>query len=77
MLTDKWEITIDPSSCRGSGLCAAFSPEAFELGPNNKSRPRSNPVTADPTVIDAASCCPTEAIAVTDVATGALVFPEG
>jgi ferredoxin len=76
-VTDKWEITIDGSRCRGSGLCVAFAPKVFELGLDNKSRPRSSPVTADPEVIDAASCCPTAAIAVTDVATGALVFPEG
>jgi ferredoxin len=76
-VTDKWEITIDRNRCQGSGLCVAFSPELFELGLDDKSHPRSSPITAGSEVIDAASCCPTEAITVTDVATGALVFPEG
>ena len=74
-MADKWEIAIDRASCRGSGLCAAFSPEVFELD-GDKSRPRASTVAADPTVTDAALSCPTQAITVTDAITGALVYPE-
>jgi ferredoxin len=76
-LSSEWMITIDLTRCRGTGLCVAFAPENFELGHNHQSRPRLAKVAADPVVIDAATCCPTEAITVINVATGEKIFPDG
>jgi ferredoxin len=56
----RWRIEIDKDSCQGSGVCVGLAPDYFELGPDQKSRPRQ--ATVDESVSSVAECCPSEAI---------------
>jgi ferredoxin len=59
----RWRIEIDRRSCQGSGVCVGLAPEYFELGPDQKSRPRQ--AIVDESLFAVAECCPSEAITLT------------
>ena len=71
-MTARYRINVDHAACQGSGVCAGIAPQFFELGRDALSRPLHEVVDADgaEAVLDAAECCPLEAIAVTDADTG-------
>jgi ferredoxin len=75
-LSAAWSVTLDESRCTRSGLCAGTAPEHFSFDPSGATRPNSELVLGNESVLDAARCCPTEAITVTDVATGRQLAPE-
>jgi ferredoxin len=65
----QWLVAVAPDRCAGAGVCAGLAPEHFTVD-GNRSRPPAAPVEPDEALLDAADCCPMEAIAVTDAATG-------
>ena len=73
----RWSIAVDTARCGGTGLCVGIAPEHFRLDERRRSRPRTGLAEPDPAVLDAAECCPTEAIHVTDLATGRPPGPDG
>lgn len=62
-----WRITVDRDACMGSGGCTTTAPEHFRLE-GGRSRPVSEVIDPDDSVLDAAATCPAEAIAVCDAA---------
>lgn len=74
-MASRWLLDVDREACAGSDLCTAFAPTAFELTQTRQARPKLAEVDADDAILEAAENCPTEAITVTDAATGAAVFP--
>jgi ferredoxin len=68
-----WHIEIDQNNCIASGMCAALSPEHFELG-DATSHPVNPDVEPDEIVLEAADSCPTAAITVTEG--GKVIAPE-
>jgi ferredoxin len=75
-MTENWRVTVEPSTCIGSGICRSLAPQVFVLGDDRVSRPSQDVVGEDLTVADAANCCPVQAILVTDTASGRLIAPE-
>ncbi|MCP2168736.1 ferredoxin [Goodfellowiella coeruleoviolacea] len=71
----RWRVHLDRDRCIGSGLCLGAAPEHFDLV-RGETRPRLVEITPDPTVLDAAQCCPSEAIRVTRVDTGEVLTTE-
>ena len=68
-MTSRYRITVDHSVCQGSGLCVGIASEFFALDGTHRSTPLKEVVDADDAVLDAAECCPTEAITVVDAET--------
>lgn len=66
-----WRVEVDQQKCVGSGMCVGVAPARFTLV-DGKSRPPAGPVAAAAAeeVLAAATCCPVEAITITDLATG-------
>jgi ferredoxin len=64
----QWKLTVDRTVCIGAGVCAGMAPERFCLGADGKSYPVSSFIDPDPTVLDAAYTCPSEAITVIKLA---------
>lgn len=73
---ERWRVEVESGTCIGSGVCASLAPAAFALGADRVSRPRHTEVDQNPGLVDAANCCPAQAITVTDLATGRIVAPE-
>jgi ferredoxin len=74
---DQWTVHVEPSLCNSTGICAGVAPDRFGIGPDRRSRPLVTVVEAgDDAVMDAAACCPTEAIVLTDRRTGDRVPPD-
>lgn len=69
-MTTRYRIHVDQDACQGSGLCAGIAPEHFKIGSDYRSHAVHEVVDADDDVLDAAECCPLEAILVTDADTG-------
>jgi len=65
----RWTLNIG-GDCIGSGLCLAVAGCYFERATDGRSRPVTVEVDANDDVLDAAACCPAEAITVTDRRTG-------
>jgi ferredoxin len=58
----------------GTGVCAGSRPDRFRLQ-DDRSSPVQDEVDPDPSLLDVAESCPTEAISVHDAA-GTLLAPE-
>lgn len=58
----QWEIHLNTGLCIGSGLCTGIAPEYFEVGPDHRTVLRAAVAAADDALVDAAACCPVEAI---------------
>lgn len=65
-MTTRYRVQVDRELCQGSGLCVGIAPKTFEIGGDYKSRPLAEIVDANDDVLDAAECCPLEAIKLTD-----------
>jgi len=72
----RWTLGVDRTRCNGTGICVGTAPGHFTLDEGHRSHPRAATVDADDAVEQAAECCPTEAITVTDADTGEPLFPE-
>lgn len=63
----RWQIRLDTELCIGSGLCLGIAPEHFEAGPGHRTVLRTAVAAPDEALVDAAACCPVEAITVTEL----------
>lgn len=69
MSEHKWRVQV-VSTCAGTGVCAATSPDRFTVV-DNRSRPTKAEVPeGDEAVIAAAELCPMEAVVIRDATTG-------
>jgi ferredoxin len=75
-MTDNWRVTVEPGACIGSGICRSLAPQVFVLGDDRVSRPAHALVGEDLAIVDAANCCPVQAIWITELASGRLIAPE-
>ncbi|HEV2375218.1 MAG TPA: ferredoxin [Streptosporangiaceae bacterium] len=75
-MAEQWQVTVDRSVCMGTGMCRGIVPRLFVDGGDGKTNVTQDLVEPDELVIDAAETCPTEAITVTDSATGKVLAPE-
>ena len=71
----QWRVVIDRTRCIGAGTCTALVPAVITADTEGPTVLHS-PVYADPTLADAASCCPAQAIRITDT-DGAIVYDGG
>ena len=65
-----YRIKVDREVCQGSGLCAGIAPDHFEVDGTFRVRPLVEVAEANEALLDAAQCCPTEAITIIDADTG-------
>jgi ferredoxin len=66
----RWVIAVDKTTCIGSGVCVGTAPGRFALDERQRSGPVEAEIVPDETVLDAAACCPVEAISLVDADTG-------
>lgn len=69
-MTTRWEIRINESACMGSGLCVGIAPQHFVPAGTGRTAVRTAIIDPDGSVLDAATCCPAEAITVLDADSG-------
>lgn len=74
MVNSDWLIEVDARQCIGSGLCASSAPAYFTLTAN-RSKPVRAIIDPDEVVLDAAECCPMEAITVKHADDGSRIAP--
>jgi ferredoxin len=75
----RWDVSVDPEACIGSGACAATAPEHFRLARidgRDLSRPLAAVIEPDDSALGAALSCPTEAISIREQPTGTVLAPE-
>ncbi|WP_055526979.1 ferredoxin [Streptomyces graminilatus] len=72
---DRWHIEVDRSLCIGSAQCVHRAPDGFRLDTAMQSHPLEPDADANEKVLAAAENCPVEAIMITLVEGGELVFP--
>ena len=68
-------ITVDHDLCMGNGQCVFLAPEVFRHNANRQSEVVDPDGAPRERVLQAASYCPTGAIAVADAATDETLFP--
>ena len=59
------KVTIDPAKCSGSGNCAYWAPEVFDVGDDGIAVVLADPTGHEVRVREAANHCPTNAIQLT------------
>lgn len=69
------EVTINNDECIGCGACETEAPETFEMNDEAKAALKEPPHDNPEFIIEAAQACPTEAIIVTNKATGEKIVP--
>lgn len=74
-MTSRYRIAVDRDTCVGTGMCTAIAANFFQMDEQYRSQPLQDTVDADDTVIEAAECCPMEAITVLDDATKEQLAP--
>ena len=72
----RWQVTVDPGRCIGSGTCLALAPHLFRPGAGGITEVSAAEASAASSVLDSAICCPSQAITITDAATGAPLHPK-
>ncbi|GGV14927.1 ferredoxin [Streptomyces spectabilis] len=72
---DRWHVEVDRSVCIGSGMCAGLAPDGFALDSARQSHPRRAETDAAEQILEAAEGCPVEAITITLLGSGEVVFP--
>jgi ferredoxin len=75
-MTAVWQVSVEPSRCRGSGMCTVIAPGSFTMAAAGRSAATAPVVAADGAILDAALSCPLEAITVTDLGSGKRLAPE-
>lgn len=66
---------VDHDLCVGSTMCVQFADQHFELDDDRQSVYVAGETDDRDTVLEAAANCPMEAITVTDVDSGEVLFP--
>lgn len=60
-------VSVDNSRCQRYGICQSEAPAVFDLGADGRLRYQNRPVGGDTDrVRQAARCCPTQAITLTE-----------
>ncbi|MCI3930383.1 ferredoxin [Streptomyces sp. AN091965] len=72
---DRWHVEVDRSVCIGSGMCVNLAPDGFALDSARQSHPRRAEVDASEQLLGAAEGCPVEAITISLLGSGEVVFP--
>ncbi|MFD5697938.1 ferredoxin [Streptomyces lasiicapitis] len=72
---DRWHVEVDRSVCIGSGMCVNTAPDGFALDSARQSHPTRPETDAAEKVLEAAESCPVEAITITLLGSGEVVFP--
>ncbi|WP_192918110.1 ferredoxin [Streptomyces spectabilis] len=72
---DRWHVEVDRSVCIGSGMCVSLAPDGFALDSARQSHPRRAETDAAEQILEAAEGCPVEAITITLLGSGEVVFP--
>lgn len=72
---DRWRVEVDRSLCIGSAQCIHHAPDGFRLDTARQSHPVEPDTDANERVLAAAESCPVEAIMITLVESGEVVFP--
>lgn len=72
---ERWHIEVDRSVCVGSGMCLNHAPGRFRLDAARQSHPTAPDTAAGTDVMAAAEGCPVEAIRLTLLTSGEVVFP--
>ncbi|MGA4842298.1 ferredoxin [Streptomyces sp. G45] len=72
---DRWRVEVDRSLCIGSGMCVGTAPDAFVLDSARQARPTEPEADAAEQTLEAAESCPVEAITITLLGSGDVVFP--
>ncbi|MEU4380150.1 ferredoxin [Micromonospora echinofusca] len=70
----RWRLSVDSARCVTSGFCVGSAPDHFTM--EQVSRPSADVVAPDDAVVEAAECCPVEAILVLDARTGTQIAPK-
>ncbi|MEV7089479.1 ferredoxin [Streptomyces sp. NPDC093085] len=71
----RWQVAVDLDRCIGSGTCLALAPHLFQTGASAVTEVSAAEAPAESAVLDSAVCCPSQAITITDAATGAPLHP--
>lgn len=71
----QWRVVIDRTRCIGAGTCTALVPAVIAADAEGP-RILHSRTPADPTLADAAACCPAQAIRITDTK-GDMVYDSG
>ncbi|GHC40734.1 ferredoxin [Streptomyces flavofungini] len=72
---DRWHVEVDRSVCIGSGMCVGTAPDGFTLDTARQSHPTHPETDAAEKILEAAESCPVEAITITLLGSGEVVFP--
>ncbi|WP_328909932.1 ferredoxin [Streptomyces sp. NBC_00234] len=72
---DRWQVEVDRSVCIGSGMCLNHAPDGFRLDTARQSHPVDPESDANERILAAAEGCPVEAITLTLISSGEVVFP--
>ena len=70
------KVIVDAEECIGDRLCCEEAPNTFEMNDDDKAVPTDPPADDEESILEAARCCPTDAIQVVDVDTGEVLYPE-
>jgi ferredoxin len=69
------KIVVDRGKCIAAANCIGMAPKVFALDGQKKSIVIDAKGADDPTIVEAAEVCPTEAIQLLDEETGEQIFP--
>ena len=69
------KIVVNRSKCIAASNCIGMAPEVFMLDGQKKAIVVNAKGADDPTLIEAAESCPTEAITLHDEETGEQIYP--
>jgi len=69
------KIVVDRGKCIAACNCVGMAPRVFRLDGSRKAVVADAKGAADPTIIEAAESCPTEAIELFDESTGKRIYP--
>lgn len=71
----KYQVKIIRSLCIGAATCIAVAPNIFEMDSEKKAVFKEGGMDTPENVLMAAQACPVKAVVVTDIETGAQVWP--
>ncbi|MFJ5259443.1 ferredoxin [Streptomyces sp. NPDC088387] len=72
---DRWQVEVDRALCIGAAQCVHHAPDIFQLDSARQSHPTTPETDANERVLGAAETCPSEAITLTLLGSGEVVFP--
>lgn len=77
VVVGKYKVKVIRKDCISAASCVAIAPDALELDGSNIAVVKAGASDPSDMLLMAAQSCPTKAIQLFDVATGALVWPQG